>query len=627
LQKLVGLFELSRGIKINTKQKRRDVQLLRGVAVIGVVLYHGNPAQFAQGWLGVDVFFVISGFVIAPKLFEIWSYANDNNRVHKLLRFYESRVIRLAPTFAFTVAAFGTLLYLFGGWSEIRHFSAQSLAASLGLGNLEAINQSQSNYFRPNPNAFLHTWSLSVETQIYLLAPFIFFLIARSSKKLILLLVGSGFILFLQLVIEASTNLKGEIFFSPISRLWEFGIGSALFLTKGKKYKSLVGYVALLLLQLIFILPHGFKFYNIAAVVLTCVILSSDINSRLNGRYNSIVKMGDISYTIYLIHLPLLHLCDYLLFQYFWIKQIIYILATIFLGNQISKRIEMKSNQELRKVVSGKRILVLIAICIIPIAFSLFFRVTSVNYLNMSNPPKLQGTNTCQSSAGDIYCDPGGDAENSIMLVGDSHANAISRSFIEIARQLNLKPIVISGRGCRLEPMGSYGFSTPCDRYMKSVKLLSLKENVKYIVISQRGFAADGSTSWRNGATSFIRAGTELHTNTNQVLILGPNPEFLTNRSQGTFSNLFQKNVYKKTNEFHEFEQEDNYLNKLAAINGIEYLSSSSIFCNKHECVIKNDGKYLYWDENHLSLDGAEYLRPHLLKAIQVRISSIGELP
>lgn len=598
------------------------------MAVIGVILYHGNPAHFAQGWLGVDVFFVISGFVIAPKLFEIWSNKNDKKRVRKLLKFYEYRVIRLAPTFAFTVAVFGTLLYLFGGWSEIRHFSAQSLAASLGLGNLEAINQSQSNYFRPNPNAFLHTWSLSAETQIYLLAPFIFFLIARSSKKLLLLLVGSGFVLFLQLLIETLTNLDGEIFFSPISRLWEFGIGAALFLTQGKKYKSYIGYVALLLLLLIFALPLGFKFYNIAAVVLTCVILSSDINSKLDSRYFSIVKMGDISYTIYLIHLPLLHLCDYLLFEYFWIKQIIYITATIFLGNQISKRIEMKSNQELRKALPRKRILVLIAICIVPIAFSLFFRVTSVNYLNMSNPPKLQGTNICESNGGNIDCSlGGGDAKNSIMLVGDSHANAISQSFIEVARKVNLQPIVISGRGCRLEPANSYGFSTPCDKYMKSLKQLALKKNLKYIVISQRGFVADGSASPRDRARSFINAASELKTNTNQVLILGPNPEFLTNRSQGTFFNLFQKNVYKKTNEFYDFEQEDNYLNKLAAIEGIEYLSSSLKFCNEEECVIKKDGRYLYWDENHLSLDGAAHLKPHLLRAIQVRISSTGELP
>jgi hypothetical protein len=207
------------------------------------------------------------------------------------------------------------------------------------------------------------------------------------------------------------------------------------------------------------------------------------------------------------------------------------------------------------------------------------------------------------------------------MLVGDSHANAISQSFIEIARQVNLEPIVISGRGCRLEPANSYEFSTPCDKYMKSVKQLAFKENVKYIVISQRGFVADGSASPRDRARKFIRAASELKTNTNQVLILGPNPEFLTNRSQGTFFNLFQEDVYKKTNEFHEYEQEDSYLSNLAVIEGIQYSSSSTIFCNEKECIIKDDGKYLYWDENHLSLDGAAYLKPHLLKAIKVGIS------
>jgi hypothetical protein len=311
-----------------------------------------------------------------------------------------------------------------------------------------------------------------------------------------------------------------------------------------------------------------------------------------------------------------------LLFEYFWIKQIIYITATIFLGNQISKRIEMKSNQELRKALPRKRILVLIAICIVPIAFSLFFRVTSVNYLNMSNPPKLQGTNICESTGGNIDCSlGGGDAKNAIMLVGDSHANAISQSFIEIARKVNLQPIVISGRGCRLEPANSYGFSTPCDKYMKSVKQLALKKNVKYIVISQRGFSAEESSSLRDRQENFVSAVSELKTDTNELLIIGPNPEFLTNRSQGTFFDLFQKSVFKKTTEFHEFEQEDYYLHMLAAKAGIQYISSSSKFCNRQECVIKDDGKYFYWDENHLSLDGAAYLKPHLLKAIQMGIS------
>lgn len=591
------------------------------MAVIGVILYHGNPKQFAQGWLGVDIFFVISGFVIAPKLFEIWSNTDKNKRAKKLLKFYESRAIRLAPTFAFTVAVFGSLLYLFSGWSEIRHFSAQSLAASLGLGNLEAINQSQSNYFRPNPNAFLHTWSLSVETQIYLLAPFLFILIARSSRKLLFILAVSVAFLILQLSIEAFTNLEGEVFFSPISRLWEFGIGAALYLSQGKKYKWFIGYAALTALLIIFISPSGFKFYNIVTVVLTGVILSSDINSKLNTRHKSLLTMGDISYTVYLIHLPLLHLCDYLFFESLWIKQVAYISSTIFLGYQISKRIELKSNQELRKVEPKMRIVALIVICFVPIVFSLFFRVTSINYLSISNPPKLQGTNTCESSTGSITCDFGGNAKNSIMLVGDSHANAISLSFIEIAKQLNLEPIVISGRGCRLEPANSYEFSTPCDKYMKSVKEIALKKNVKYIVISQRGFVADGSASPRDRARKFIRAASELKTNTNQVLILGPNPEFLTNRSQGTFFNLFQEDVYKKTNEFHEYEQEDSYLSNLAVIEGIQYSSSSTIFCNEKECIIKDDGKYLYWDENHLSLDGAAYLKPHLLKAIKVGIS------
>lgn len=560
---------------------------------------------------------MISGFVISPKLLEIWTNTNGSKRLLKLLKFYESRVIRLAPTFAFTVAVFGSLLYLFSGWSEIRHFSAQSLAASLGLGNLEAINQSQSDYFRPNPNAFLHTWSLSVETQIYLLAPFLFLLIARTSKKVLLIFTITVIVLTLQLFIETFTNLQGEVFFLPISRLWEFLIGAALSLIRSKRQNSSVAYTALLLLLIILVVPSGFKFYNLLVVILTSVFLSNQINLNSSKINKSLINIGDMSYTLYLIHLPLLHLCNYLFFESTWLTQIIYLTFTAIFGILISKIIEKKSIQKLRKAKFKARTTTLIIICIVPIAFSLFFRVTSVNYLSLANPPKLQGTNTCKSEEANIECSSGASAKNSIMLVGDSHANAISISFIEIAKELKLDPIIISGRGCKLEPKNSYKPNSPCNNYMKLVKQLAAKKNIKLIVISQRGFSEEGSFFMRNKSKNFIKAAVELKTQTNKLLILGPNPEFLINRSQGTFLNLFQKRVSKKINEFHDFWMEDIYLKKLSGNEKIEYLSSSLKLCNKRECLIKDEGKYFYWDENHLSLDGADYLKPYLLEAIK----------
>jgi peptidoglycan/LPS O-acetylase OafA/YrhL len=153
--------------------KRRDIQALRGISVLCVILFHLKPSFFPWGFLGVDIFFVISGFVMAPQLKKFIGVDRaqflPTYRLYLLRRFW-----RLFPALSLTSMIFGFLVLLYSDIHEIGNTLRQLLLSMLGMANLGAYAIS-GDYFAPHGNAFLHNWSLSVEIQFYLLLPLVFF--------------------------------------------------------------------------------------------------------------------------------------------------------------------------------------------------------------------------------------------------------------------------------------------------------------------------------------------------------------------------------------------------------------------------------------------------------------------
>ena len=166
---------------------RQDIQVLRGLAVIAVVLFHAKENYFPLGYLGVDVFFVISGFVVTPLIFRIFTEEASKSEVLSNLKyFYKRRYYRLAPALAAMLVFSGLAIFWLGPISIHNRFSSLGISSILLLGNLGAYRY-VGDYFSPNPNPLVHTWSLSVEEQIYIFLPLIFILIhlyCRISKKI-----------------------------------------------------------------------------------------------------------------------------------------------------------------------------------------------------------------------------------------------------------------------------------------------------------------------------------------------------------------------------------------------------------------------------------------------------------
>jgi peptidoglycan/LPS O-acetylase OafA/YrhL len=147
---------------------RRDIQVLRGLAVIAVVLFHVNQNHFSLGYLGVDVFFVISGFVVTPLILRIFNNKpNQNLSNYSLKDFYIGRFYRLAPALVSTILISGFVIILLDPFANQQSFARQAVSALLLVGNFAAYKYS-GDYFSPISNPLVHTWSLSVEEQIYI---------------------------------------------------------------------------------------------------------------------------------------------------------------------------------------------------------------------------------------------------------------------------------------------------------------------------------------------------------------------------------------------------------------------------------------------------------------------------
>lgn len=314
---------------IATSQRRRaDIQGLRAIAVLGVVAFHAG-LPITGGFIGVDVFFVISGFVISNML------ANEfdaSGRVD-LKKFYIRRFKRLTP--ALSVLILLTLIAsvaILSPVTEIPNAIVTGIGAIFLAANY-AIFKTTGGYFDgpAETNPLLHTWSLSVEEQFYLVFPIAILLAwiagVRSGRRyLALVFVALLSVMSLTFAFAGPyilTNYSNSFvlsFYSPIGRAWEFGAGAliALLFRHFKPHYStalgVAGAVGLIGLLASFFLftsetswPGPFTLFPVLATALLLIAGYSQ-DSRVSKilSFRPLTKIGDYSYSIYLWHWPLI---------------------------------------------------------------------------------------------------------------------------------------------------------------------------------------------------------------------------------------------------------------------------------------------------------------------------------
>lgn len=301
---------------------RPEVQGLRALAVLLVLVYHLEPELLPGGYVGVDVFFVISGFLITSLLLR---EVTENGRV-SLGRFYVRRVRRLLPAATLVLLVTGAVSLVVLPVTRLGDTAWQLLASALWVENLYLADQAL-DYLAAEtpPSPVQHFWSLSVEEQFYLVWPLLFLLWAlaarwwRAGNGVLTAVLGTVFVTSLACSVWMTLSGDAGAYFWPVTRAWELAAGGLL--AVGMSHGSLperlrlplgwLGLAAIVASALLYDSGTPFPGYTALLPILGCVaVIAAESPS---GPAASVVLstrparfFGDISYSLYLWHWPVI---------------------------------------------------------------------------------------------------------------------------------------------------------------------------------------------------------------------------------------------------------------------------------------------------------------------------------
>lgn len=416
-----------------------DIQVLRAVAVISVVVHHLFPELFPHGGKGVDLFFVISGYVITLSLLnkkgDFWS---------RLLDFAYRRVARLAP--AATVTALITLLILHLFWVDPEPTMYWTGVSSLLSGANIQLWLSELDYGSPDTqiNPFTHFWSLSLEGQFYLVfAPAILWLLL-SRKNPRVLLLGVVMLSLVSLGLWAIDPNSNFGFYSLPTRAWQFLAGMLVALTTRKLLLSRSRLLtaglplawAVIPVLLFASLPLGKTLPVILVVSAMWILLSQPEQAMARPLFLAQAKrflaaIGDMSYSVYLWHWPMLVSYKTFFGDLTFLGTGLYLLLLATMSFCSWKILEQESRRRLLSV--SRPLIFSIAVLVIPAAIGLLF----LGARSFSSPPNILGVKGIEFSASDSCsgrlsgdlamarisrCLGPPDKKPEIFLIGDSHA-------------------------------------------------------------------------------------------------------------------------------------------------------------------------------------------------------------
>ena len=600
--------------------------------MISVIFYHANFNLFKSGYVGVDIFFVISGFLITKLI-----YTEIVNKKFSLLNFYERRVRRIFPALAIVLGISVIFAYLILTPIDLIDFSKSLIYVPLVISNFYFLNQSDyfdiSNELRP----LIHTWSLSVEEQFYLIFPFFFMFISRKKIKIKFMLFVFALIFFLSFTLNMTLSeiYPNESFYLLPTRIWEFMAGSIIAIKNDslsfKRHHFINQVISLIGLFLIIFSVTALDSIDslpIPAIILPilgCVLIILYANkTTFVGRILSnkiIVNIGLISYSAYLFHQPIFVFSrNYFYFDLSKLHYLILILITFVLAYINWKYIETPFrrrsflNRKLIFQLSLIFILIFVSLGTIGVkgqGFENRFNSTYIGDTGQTTFHKYidkkfidcfpeQIAKSALRWEGFLRCKQSKAGPPEIILLGDSHAEHL---FIGLAESLPKNNVAFYIRG-----EDPYLDSPP---YNDIFEELLTNDEAQTIIVSMhyplRFINNTSAVKFESTIRSLMMVGKK-------VYLVGDIPYYSKDASYCNNSRSIQNSSCKLN--YHEYLLQKNFyhsiLLKIKNNLGIEYVEIDKLFCSKDFCNQTKGNLILYRDNNHLNIYGSRIVGDYL---------------
>ncbi|KQI71228.1 hypothetical protein AN191_13070 [Loktanella sp. 5RATIMAR09] len=614
-----------------------------------MVGFHANESLLPGGFVGVDIFFVISGFLICRIIMQDLE-AGD----FSFWRFYERRARRILPALLVVVIfalCAGLLIYL---PDDLKSLGEATVASSLFLSNFYFMNEVQ--YFAdPLENySLLHLWSLAVEEQFYIVTPIVMILVYRFRANwvvstLVLLTIAS-FTAALYLVV---TNPSGA-FYMLTSRFWEMGIGAVLGICATRDPKGFTAQVAsvlgsVLILGSIMLLSKGPPFPGLLAV--PCVIGAAlyiwagpeSICNRLLS-YKLFVWIGLISYSVYLWHWPILSYAKYVTVIDLTLLQTTLAVIASFVAAVLSYRFIEQPFRKKSDFVTTARFLSVLGATLAAISLLGAVLTTGQGLPNRWHPDSL----SAMSVAGKVdpavrfgcrnvfvaalpngnTCEVGAEKDSYDFIVwGDSHAGAMRAGFAQLALDTDTSGLVIYKNGCS-SLLGrrnrNLPFRTNCNEHNLEVLKFLEMQHTRDVILVSRWLTTDNISQFHTGndvsfweavlklpesgnlAASVQRTVAALEAQDKRVFWLKTVPGQPWHVPSAVAKSLEWSRPVPSQLPRAGYEAVHAPIDKIFDSAGSAIaIPTVDIFCEAMLCNAQRDGAVLYFDDNHVSHYGA----------------------
>lgn len=633
---------------IITSLYRKDIDGLRAISVLLVLFYHLHWHFVKSGYIGVDIFFIISGYLITSHILKELESTNTFNFKH----FYIKRIKRIVPALMLVLIVASILVFFIFYQTDIKTFFHSVIATLLFSSNIYFWRYFDADlYFSGHGSRLplLHTWSLGIEEQFYIAWPiFLYFIFKKTNNRWMTGITFSIALISFFCYVAFNKNVN-FVYFSPVTRAFELLIGALVCMLQTKKrtiisdaFKNFISFVSLLSIIFCACFLNLNKLSGIF-VLIPCISAALLIGIGENTSYftnkilscSPMVFIGLISYSIYLWHWPLIAITNYLGYSLNFSRSMMIIVASIFLATLTWQYIE-KPFRYKTPLKFVNPVLPLFMLCWIPeLAFAfVMIKDPSLGYNHIPNylMPQLSYYGLLKKKYGcfneseylyypsEKYCLIGDKTQRNteVLITGDSHAMANVGMLNVFLKDAHLKGYVFT--------QFQIGYKEDHNRYNNMTENYIRQNHPHYVVFARWwGRYVDDEAKnlsgyhYKNIMNDMVKRIQFCKKHHVIPVIVLDFPSLLNVSKVCGFTNISQNHCFNNVSSVlnQKIVQRLTFLRTVYP--RVIFINPSRIICDKRNCYSSLEGHPLYsdgHDNSHLSYFGSDLIGKLYLKHI-----------